>query len=324
MTLPADRTLYLSEADVGRLGIDANSALHAVQAAFVSHSRGTLLCEPKSSIGIGAGHAFQSLMAVDVPRGYAGIKWAGVFPPEAGATANINAIILLSAVSTGHLHCVMSARLATAMRTAAMSAVAAQYLARPDSQAIGFVGAGIQAENHLVAMAGVLPKLNTVHICSRTRKSEERMAAFSRALGFETHVSNARHTTASSDVLVTSVPMSPEFVPFLDASSLRPGSFVASVDLGRTWVHSSLASADLLAVDDASLKRQHKPGSFVPPLDRAQATLDELANGRHPGRSNNTQRIMYFSSGTAIADLAIAALIYERALSRSAGTEISL
>lgn len=315
--------LYLSDGDVAALELDVCSVRVAVQDAFQLYADEQLRSEPKTSIWIGPGHAFQSLAVVDTKRDFAALKWIGMVPPGGAAAVNINASILLSDARSGQLHCLMDARRATGLRTAGMSAVAAHYLARQDSVSIGFVGAGVQAESHLLAFAEVLPSLTTVRVNSRTQAGAERFAERSRNLGFTATAATVEETLAQSDVVVTTVPLAAGFEPFLDASLIRPGTFVAAVDLGRSWKHEGLAGFDTTVVDEAALRHYAKPGNLVPPLDNAQATLADLVRGRHRGRTKPQERIMLVSSGSAVGDLAIAMLIYERALTKGIGTQLA-
>lgn len=315
--------LYLSDADVLALELDVESVRVAIQDAFKLYGDGKLRSEPKTSISISPGHAFQSLAVVDTERDVAALKWIGMVPPGTAAAVNINASILLSDARTGQLRCLMDARRATGLRTAGMTAVAARYLARKDSVSIGFVGAGVQAESHLIAFAEALPSLRTVHVNSRTPSSGQRLAERARELGFRAIVATAEETLSRSDIVVTTVPLAQDFEPFLDAGWIRPGTFVAAVDLGRSWRHEGFSDFDVTVVDEEALKHYAKPGNLVPPLGHAHATLAELVAGRHAGRANADERIMLVSSGSAVADLAIAMLIHERALAKGVGTELA-
>lgn len=316
--------LYLTDANVSALALDARSVRLAIHEAFELYGVGELRCEPKTSIWIGPGHAFQSLAAVDTRRNFAALKWVGMIPPGGPAKININASLLLSDTLTGQLLCLLDARRATALRTAGMSAVAAQHLARKDCTSIGFIGAGVQADSHLSALLEVLPSLRTLYVHSAPEATARRLADKGRELGLQATVASAQDTVSLSDIVVTTVPLKPGFQPFIDVSWLRPGTFVIAVDLGRSWKHEGLASVELTVVDEEALKHYAKPGNFVPALGYAQATLTDLVAGRHHGRSNRDERIMLFSSGSAVADLAIAMLMYERALAEGVGTELSL
>ena len=321
---PAERLRYLSDADVAAVELDAGSVRAAIQEAFKLYGDGELRSQPKTSIWLGPGHAFQSLAVVDTRRNFAAVKWIGMIPPGGAASVNINATILLSDAQTGQLRCVMDARRATALRTAGMSAVAAQYLARKDSVSIGFVGAGVQAESHLAAFSDLLPTLQTFYVNSRTPASTRAFTERMRALGFKATAATVEETVRNSDIVVTTVPVGANFEPFIDAKWLRPGCFVAAVDLARSWKHASLADMDMTVVDEQALKTYATPGGLVPKLDHAQATLADLAGGRHAGRTGEAEKIIFVSSGSAVADLAIAILTYERALAQGVGAKLSL
>lgn len=317
-----DTLLYLTDADIAALNLDVRSVRLAMQEAFALYSQGTLRCEPKTSLWVGAGHAFQSLAAVDLQHNFAAVKWVGMVPPGGSAKININASLLLSDLRTGELRCLMDARRATALRTAGMSAVAAQYLARGNSDSIGFVGAGVQAEGHLLALLDLLPSLRTVRVHSVPETTAERLAEKARTLGLQAMVAPAQEVVSQSDVVVTTVPLAPGFEPFNQAAWIKPGGLVIAVDLGRSWKHEGFSELELTIVDEETMKRAAKPGNFIPPLDHAQAALADLAGNRHAGRSNPGQRIMFVSSGSAVADLAIARLVYESALVKGVGTQL--
>lgn len=312
--------LYLNDADIARLPLDVRSVRTAIGRAFQAYAAGELRTEAKTSIAVGPGHAFQSLAAVDMGSGFAALKWVGMVPPGGAAAVNINASILLSDAATGQTRCLMDGRRVTALRTAGMTAMAARYLARSDSTTIGFVGAGVQAESHLLALRDLLPSLQKVYVYSGASPTGARFAAQCASMGLQAEVATAQATVMRSDVVVTTVPIGPGFEPFIDAAWIQPGAFVAAVDLGRSWRHPGLEAVDVTVVDEEAMKKYAKPGNLVPPLGHAHATMSELAALRHPGRTSDDQRIMLFSSGSAVADLAIATLAYERALSEKVGT----
>jgi ornithine cyclodeaminase/alanine dehydrogenase-like protein (mu-crystallin family) len=314
--------LYLTDENVRALALDVRSVRLAIHNSFELYSKGELRCEPKISSSIGPGHAFQALAAVDMRNNYAAIKWLGMVPPGGAAKVNINASLLLSDTRTGQVRCLMDGRHATALRTAGMSAVGAQYLARKESISIGFVGAGVQAESHLLALVEVLPSLRKLYVNSLSLITAERFAERARQLGFEATVASAQDTVSYSDIVVTAVPLVPGFQPFIEAAWIRPGALVIAIDLGRSWKHDGLCDVDLTFVDEVAMKNSAKPGNFIPPLNYAQATLADLAGGRHRGRSRQEERIMMFSGGSAAADLSIAMVIYERALARGVGIEL--
>src|SRR5215510_9681453 len=91
-------------------------------------------------------------------EGAFGLKAICVFPenPAKGKDAHQGAVMLFSR-ETGELLALMNASEITAIRTAAVSAVATRLLAREDAERLGIIGAGVQARTHLAALAAVRP-----------------------------------------------------------------------------------------------------------------------------------------------------------------------
>src|SRR4051812_26083267 len=141
-------------------------------------------------MSIGRGHVFQAKPAVLRDANLAGMKWFGLVPSSQTTGPTISSLIVLSDMKTGEMLAVMGGDSITATRTAAMSAIAAQSLARAESESIGFVGCGVQAHSHLDALHRVLPNLSRVIACSRTERSANRLADAARSLGLEASITH--------------------------------------------------------------------------------------------------------------------------------------
>lgn len=317
--------LYLSEADVAGASISLDRLREVVAQAFAAQARGTARAASKSVLTLGPGHVFQAKPAVLQASGYAGMKWFGLVPAAQTTGPTICSLITLSDVKTGAPLAVMGGNWITATRTGAMTAIAAQSLARADSETIGFVGCGVQAYSHLDAMRLVLPNLRSVTACSRTMASAEKFAAAARALGLEARTTtNPREAVEGLDVVITTVPEGAPTLEFLDTAWLAPGAFAAAVDLGRSWDRRTLRSVDILATDEheqtkalAAMGRMNFAGPY-------EADLADLTTGAKPGRTSAQQRAMFIYSGHALADLAAAQVVYETALQRSLGVRLPL
>lgn len=308
--------LYLDEVTVTALTGDVAAAREAVAAAFAAHRAEPALSRPKLSLDVRPGHAFQSMCAASPALGFAVNKWYGL--TEHG----IDACLSLNDFATGRLLAVMDGNAFTGVRTAAMSAAAAMHLVSPGSRTIGFVGCGLQAGNHLAAFRAALPSLVAVQAFSRTRTSAERLVAKARAMGLDAVATeDCDGLLAACDIVVTSVPMRPGFRPFLDARRLKPGAFVAAVDVGRSWIGESLAAFDTLAIDDRSQAGDYAPILSARPEPGYDADLAMLCAGEG-GRPRPGGRSMFLFRGFALADLAVAALVYRRALEAGAGLRL--
>jgi ornithine cyclodeaminase/alanine dehydrogenase len=158
-----DSLLYLSEADVASAEIPLVRLREAVAAVFAAQARVTAQAAPKSGLTMGPGHVFQAKAAVMRAGGFAGMKWFGLVPAAQSSGPTISSLIVLSDLKSGAPVAVMGGDWITAARTAAMTAIAAQKLARAESRSIGFLGCGVQARSHFDALRLVLPGLKDHH-----------------------------------------------------------------------------------------------------------------------------------------------------------------
>jgi alanine dehydrogenase len=318
-----DTLLYLSEADVARIALPPDEARAAIAEAFAAYHLRRAGVKPKLALEIGPGHVFQSLCAATPETGLAINKWLGFAPLAAGATgASIHAMVALNDYASGRLRAVMGGNLLTAIRTAAMSALAAVHLAAPQPRSIGFVGCGLQARSHLAAFRALFPSLGELRATSRSPGSADAFVAEAAAAGL--HASRlTAEAVAACDIVVTSVPMHPGFTPFLDVAWLRPGSFVAAVDLGRSWIPAGLADLDLRATDDSSQAEGLAAALGLAGASAFHADLAALAAGAHPGRRDAHQRAMFAFRGFGLGDLAVAARLLAAAEAAGIGTRLA-
>ncbi|MBS0336489.1 MAG: ornithine cyclodeaminase family protein [Proteobacteria bacterium] len=320
-----DTLIYLSEADVSGAGISLDRLREVVADAFAAQARGTARAASKSVLTLGPGHLFQAKPAVLADAGLAGMKWFGLVPSAQTSGPTICSLIILSDAKTGAPLAVMGGNWITATRTGAMTAIAAQALARKGSESIGFVGCGVQAYSHLDALRLVLPKLNRVVAYSRTPASAEKFAAAARALGMQAATTrDPRNAVEGLDVVITTVPEGAATLEFLDTAWLAPGEFAGAVDLGRSWKRETLRGVDLLATDEHEQTRVLAAMGRMPFAGPYEADLADLASGRHPGRGSDRERTMFLFSGHALADLAAAQAAYEIAQARGLGVRLPL
>jgi ornithine cyclodeaminase/alanine dehydrogenase len=317
-----EHLLYLSRADVLALEIAPEAVRVALEALLARKAAGGVHNAPKLSVLPGDGRLFQAMIALSDQPPLAATKVVGLAPDNrARGVAHISGLIVLSDAASGAPVALMDASWITAVRTAAMTALAARRLARRDSRRIGFVACGLQACSHLAALRASFA-LREVRAYGRRPETARSFAAEARALGLEAEaVADPREAVAGLDIVVTSVPAAPGLEPFIDPDWLAPGSFASLVDLGRSWRRpEALGRLDLRVVDDREQAADGKL-AYGGPFD---ADLTELAAGQKPGRRTPEQRAMLIFQGLAAADLAVAALVYERARERGLGVVLPL
>lgn len=319
-TLPP---LYLSERAIEDLSVPPAALREALAHAFRLHADDRTIVKPKLMLPVEPGHFFQSLCAASSQLGFAAHKWVGVSGRNAGSGIPVvNSLVVLSDFGSGVPVAILEGNGLTAMRTAALSALAASVLARPDSRTIGFVGCGRQAEAHLQAFRDLLPGLETAVCVSGGTASAERFAAMAREHGLAADVAADPDAALACDVVVTSVRHGAGLRPFLDANRLRPGSFVAAVDLGASWHPDTLRALDIVATDDRAQAEEPSTRSRLAFAGRFDRDLAELVSGAAAGRTAESERTLFLFPGFALADLAVAAALVEAATASGAGLRL--
>jgi alanine dehydrogenase len=318
-----ERLLYLSRENVKSLAIEPREARETLLQAFRDHAAGLNSSLPKSSLMLGPGHGFQAMSAASKADSIATLKWVAMAPVERDSPVpGINGLIVINDYASGAPLAVLDGDEITLVRTAALSAAAASLLAPPQPATIGFIGCGLQAHAHLAAFRDLYPGLTTLLAYSRSRASAEDLSKAAIASGLSTEVVGDAATVLSrSDIVISTVPGAPGLRPFLDARAMKPQAFASAVDIGRSWIPESLPAFDVLVTD--SLAQSKAPydidGNPVKTVTFGY-DLAGLASAPHPTSANS--RSFFCFRGFALADLALANLVFKRATERGIGTTL--
>lgn len=318
MNEPAPDLLHLGAADIARL-LPPAAAAAAVEAAL----RGGLDpedCPPRTQVTVPAG---QLLLMPATAGGHAGVKIAGVAPanPARGLPRITGGYLLLDARTLVPLALLDGAAL-TALRTAAVSAVALRQLAAPDTRHAVIFGAGPQAYGHLEAALAERP-LTRVTVVSRRTEHAERLAAHARALGPHARTGTPDDVAGADLVLCCTTAREPLFDGRLvpdHATVIAVGSH--EPDARET--DTALVRRSAVYVEARAAARREAGDLLVPEAegavgpDHIRGTLAELATGRTGPDAGRPQ--LFKSVGMAWEDLAVAAAVH-RAATTGAGGE---
>jgi ornithine cyclodeaminase/alanine dehydrogenase-like protein (mu-crystallin family) len=307
--------LYLREAEVAALVTPAD-AIEAVEASLRRLAAGAARDVPRVRLPADSGE-LALLAAADEELGYAGVKTyalagdAAAFVVVLFETARAEAAALIEADVLGRL------------RTAAASAVAARFLARPGASSVGVIGCGRQARGHVAALRAALPAVDTVVAYCR---DEERLDAFCAEVGAEAGES---HRDAGEQAVVVTATTSRD--PVLRGEWLRPGALVCAVGANRPEAreldNAVLERAAFVCCDSLETARL-EAGDLIEPV--SQGVLDwlevhhlhDVVSGELTGRQSDEDVIVFKSNGIAIWDVAVGALALERAREHGAGVEL--
>ncbi|WP_176946141.1 hypothetical protein [Bradyrhizobium sp. Rc2d] len=313
--------LYLSNADVQELQISPRDAREVVLASFRDNASGRNIGLPKSVITAGPSSWFISMSSASEANNLATMKWVAVVPVEGNhGRPTVNGLVCVSDYKTGLPVAVLDGNSITLIRTAAISAAAAVYLAPEAPANIGLIGCGMQALSHIDAFVDLFPSLRRIYLLSRSVRSAERTATVASEKQLYPIIVKEPDTLLSeSDIVITMVPPSPGLNSFLDARLLPPSSFVSAVDGGRSWRPETLTSFDRFVTDN--LEQYSSPvdasGRYVESI-KFQDDLVHLASC--PSQPAAPSRALFSFRGFVIADLALAHLALQKARALGIGT----
>jgi ornithine cyclodeaminase/alanine dehydrogenase-like protein (mu-crystallin family) len=218
----------------------------------------------------------------------------------------------------------------TIQRTGAATAIAARHLARRDAQIATICGCGAQATTQLMALKLTLP-LNRVYAFDQDRAMCERYSVrMQKEIGIPvTAVSCMEEATRQSDVIVTCT-TSRQY--YLKKGDVAAGAFVAAVgadshdkqEIDPALMASGKVVADILDQCVRIGDLHHAIAAHAMMREDVHAELHEIISGAKPGRVSEQEIIIFDSTGTAIEDVASAAVAYTRALDRKIGKRIDL
>ena len=320
--------LYLSQADVANAGLKMVEIVDAVERGFVELGNGRVEMPPKPGIHPGeGGDNFIHAMPASIPAmSSAGVKWVSGYPGNpAKGLPYITGLLILNDTETGIPIAVMDCTWITAMRTGAASAISAKYLARPDSSTIGILACGVQGHTNLEAMNVLFP-LKKVKAFDTDAAQASRFAAFGKKLGLEVEiVMDPKKAVTGSDIVVTSGPILKIPHATIQAGWMDKGTFASLVDFDSYFSRGALKEADKGTTDHIGEYPYYKEaGGYFKDCPDIDAELGELVTGKKKGRENREQVTFAANLGLAMDDMAVAPLIYRKAIEKKIGVWLPL
>lgn len=323
----SESLLYLSREAVEKLRIKTSEIVDVVEAAFKQKGQGNVEMPPKPGIHTRP-DAFIHAMPAYIRSGDAvGVKWISGYPQNtARGLPYISGLMIVNDPDTGFPLAVMDATWLTAMRTGAATAVAAKYLARPESKILAILGCGVQGRSNLAALKVVLRNLAKVYaydiredaarrFCDECRSSHQLDCAISRT---------PEEAVRSADVVVTAGPILRNPSPVIVPEWLKPGVFVCPLDFDSYVTSAAFHAADLFSTDDVGQLHYYQTAGYFKDIPGNPVDLGEIVAAGVPRRKSPQERIISVNLGLALEDVATAQLIYRRALDQGAGVRLPL
>jgi ornithine cyclodeaminase len=261
-----------------------------------------------------------------------GVKVIAAFPGNFGTEYDTHqGVVLFFETERGLLRAIVDATSITAIRTAAVSGLATDLLARPDAGDLAIIGAGTQAHTHLQAMRAVRP-VRRVRVYSVPAESAAEFAEReSRLTGLPVEaVATAEEAVAGADLICTTTTAAE---PVVRGAWVSPGAHVNAVGAytptTRELDSDLVAGARLYADRRESLLSE--AGEFLIPRaegrfgdEHIAGEIGEVLTGKVPGRTSPDEVTLFKSLGIAIEDLASAHRIYEICKERELGVWLEI
>ena len=321
--------LYLTQQDVIDVGLTPRDILGLVRVALTEH--GNKRCEMPAKIGIHPiKDAFFHAMPAWVPAANAcGIKWAECFPENHKfGLLQTSGLMVMNCPETGWPLCILDAIWITAKRTAAVTALACEALARRDTEVVGIAGAGVQGREHLIALPEVLPKLKQVRVFDKFPQVTKKLIAEmqSRVRPVELiEAKNLEELVQGAQVVVTATAIRTKPDPQIRDEWIAPGAFLAPIDFDSMWEWKTFVRARKFLVDSLDEMKYFMTVGYLehglPPL---HAEIGEVVAGIKPGRECDDELIIDMNIGMGVEDMVVGREVLTRALEKGLGRILPL
>ena len=314
------KPLFIREEEVGQL-VSVSETIDILEKAFVGQTSGKAVNLTRRRLA--TGKAFLHILGGAVGD-YFGYK---AYTVGAGSA---RFLFHLFDSKTGELVSLMQADTLGQVRTGAASGLATRYLAPADATVATLFGAGWQAESQLEAICAVRA-LERVWLVNRDPEKARRfIEKMTPRVGADVRPAKSAEDAVSGSHVVTTITNSRE--PVLFGSWIRPGTHVNAAGgnmLLRKEVDGEVVSRARLLVVDSIEQARIECGEFLGVLTTGRRYWDEIvelkdvASGRI-GRDADGDITFFKSQGVGIEDVALGAIVYERARERGLGRELDL
>ena len=320
--------LWLTKDECIEAGPDIKGTLELVKKAMIAHGKGEY--EMPAKIGI---HPYEDVffhaMPAYVPGNLAcGCKWIECFPrnPKEYNLPQTTGLQIMNDIVTGVPIAVMDCTWLTAMRTPAVTALAAQAL-HPHAKTFGMFGCGVQGMNHVRFIAEALEELECIYIYDKFPEAMDRLID---QVKDEVHIpikkaSSPKEVVDNCEVLSSATIIIREPMKLVKKEWIRKGQTILPCDLNTFWDPEISLQADKYIVDSID---EHElfagMGYFPDGLPKISSQTGAVLAGIAPGRTSEDEIIVCSNIGISTNDVAMGQAILATALEKGLGRKLPL
>jgi alanine dehydrogenase len=321
--LPPIYIAYLNRLDIEELKITDEEILAAIEAALKSQGLGEAVIEPRVHLepGVANGHFNVLRGALRAPIDSAGVKVVGDFVDnyKSGYPSELG-ILLLYDPRNGVPKAILDATDITDMRTGAVTAIGAKYLARKNSKVLGHIGARGSAYWN-VRLLNSLYDFDEIRVHSRRPESRNSFAErLSQDLGKKVVATDDWQSCIEGADIVVEASRLDAPAPLLKTEWIKKGACVipygtmSAIELSLTDIMTKLV------VDDWGQCKGGKFGSLRAHVEAGKlsettlhAELGQIVAGLKPGRQSDDETNLFWHRGLSLSDIALGHAMLEKA-----------
>ncbi|MDK9877841.1 MAG: 2,3-diaminopropionate biosynthesis protein SbnB [Staphylococcus equorum] len=330
--------LYLNRSDIEQAGGNHSTVyVNALTEALKAHANQDFVqpLKPYLRANDKEGHIADRIIAMPSHIGgqdpVSGIKWIGSKHdnPSERKIERASGVIILNDPETNYPIAVMEASLISSMRTAAVSVIAAQKLAKKGFERLTIISCGLIGDRQLQSMLEQFDHIKQVYVFDQFEKASAnfigKWAEARPDIDF-VQVTTAKEAVENGEVVITCTVTDK---PYIEYDWIQKGTFISNISI-MDIKKEVFTQADKVLVDDWSQANREKKtinqlvleGRFS--REALHAELGELLTGAKPGRENDEEIILLNPMGMAIEDISSAYYIYKEAKQQQIGTTLSL
>jgi len=307
--------------------IPMKEAVETIEKAFQEKGEGKVQMPPKPYIFFEKYNGdFRVMPAYLEKSDLAGVKIVNVhtFNPKKHNIPTVMATIVLIDPKTGYPKAIINGTYLTALRTGAAGGVASKYLSRKDSEIVGTIGAGVQANTQLMALNEVR-RIKLVKIYDLSKDASIKCAKEISKIGLDAKImKSAKEAIEGSDIIIT---VTPSRKPIVMLDWILNGVHINAIGAdapGKEELDPSILKKAKIVVDD--WEQALHSGEVNVPISKGlikrediYADIGEIVTGNKKGRESQKEITVFDSTGLAIQDIAIASLVYDKAKKEGVG-----
>ena len=324
-------TLLLSRSEVADL-LSIDEYIAAIERVFRLYGEGKTQSPGILGVHTHDGGFHIKAGILDLDQAFFAAKINANFPHNANrfGLPLIQGVIVLADAENGYPLAIMDSMEITVQRTGATTAVAAKYLARPDSKSILICGCGNQGRVSIQALSRIFSLEHAFAYDVDGTQAQRFASEVSTQLKIPVETTgDLQEVMKRSDICVTCTP-STRF--FLEQDYVQPGTFMAAVgadsetkqELEPALLARNKTVVDILEQCASIGELHHAIASELMTKQHVHAELGEVVAGMKPGRTSSDEIIIFDSTGMALQDVIAAATVFTKAVDKGVGRILNL